>query len=40
MMRSEICAAIIGPVNACIADINAHHQDAAMCFITGDLAHA
>ncbi|MCB1547483.1 MAG: phosphodiesterase [Hyphomicrobiaceae bacterium] len=27
-------------LDACIADINAHHQDAAMCFITGDLAHA
>jgi 3',5'-cyclic AMP phosphodiesterase CpdA len=24
---------------ACIADINAHHADAAMCIITGDLAH-
>lgn len=23
----------------CIADINAHHADAAMCVVTGDLAH-
>jgi 3',5'-cyclic-AMP phosphodiesterase len=27
-------------LDACIADINAHHADAVCCFITGDLAHA
>jgi 3',5'-cyclic AMP phosphodiesterase CpdA len=26
-------------LEACVADINAHHADAAMCIITGDLAH-
>ena len=27
-------------LDACVADINAHHTDAVCCFITGDLAHA
>ena len=26
-------------LDACIADINAHHRDAALCIITGDLVH-
>ncbi|OBS09348.1 phosphodiesterase [Acidihalobacter prosperus] len=26
-------------LDACIADINAHHRDAALCVITGDLVH-
>ncbi len=26
-------------LEACIADINAHHRDAALCIITGDLVH-
>jgi 3',5'-cyclic AMP phosphodiesterase CpdA len=26
-------------LDACIADINTHHRDAALCVITGDLAH-
>lgn len=26
-------------LEACVADINAHHADAAMCVVTGDLAH-
>ncbi len=26
-------------LEACVADINAHHKDAELCVITGDLAH-